>query len=170
MVKQVLHWRATNPEVANPLWNELQSLNEGFAAELTRLANVGINNVEDADKFAKLRDTILAIRERIRKMSELSKVPIEPPQQTALLDAICKVPDVIGGVVPGAGGYDAVVVLIKDKEEVLTDLKQLLSAWKVDEQADGSDGVKIGKVGMLAVREDASGVRPEDPSNYKEWV
>lgn len=40
-------------------------------------------------------------RRLMREMGELSSVPIEPPEQTRLLDACCSLPDVIGAGVPG---------------------------------------------------------------------
>ena len=40
--------------------------------------------------------------------------------------------------------------------------------WKVD--GDGEDGVPIGKVGILGVREDMVGVRREDVDIYREWI
>ena len=101
-------------------------------------------------------------------MSLASRVPIEPPQQTALLDACSNIDGVVGGVVPGAGGYDAVVLLLEDRQEVIDELRKVLDGWKVEGDAD--DGVKIGKLGILGVREDMVGVRQEDSSSYKEWI
>ncbi|ORX93228.1 ribosomal protein S5 domain 2-type protein [Clohesyomyces aquaticus] len=165
MVKQVLAWRKENMEEADEIWKALQRGNEELARELTRLAT------EDAgpgDKYAKLREIIKANRGLIRKMSVASKVPIEPPQQTALLDACSNIPGVIGGVVPGAGGYDAIVLLVEDKQSVHIELKKLTAGWKVDAASD--DGVKIGRVGILGIREDMVGVRVQDPADYKEWI
>lgn len=42
-----------------------------------------------------------AIREKMREMGNLSGVPIEPVEQTALLDACVSQAGVIGGGVPG---------------------------------------------------------------------
>lgn len=50
----------------------------------------------------------------MRKMGELAVVPIEPPEQTVLLDACVSIAGVIGGGVPGAGGYDAIWLLVCD--------------------------------------------------------
>ncbi|KAH6562229.1 hypothetical protein BASA50_004868 [Batrachochytrium salamandrivorans] len=52
------------------------------------------------------------IRECLRKMSEMSGAPIEPIEQTRLLDACMKVPGVLMGGVPGAGGYDAIYCIV----------------------------------------------------------
>lgn len=167
MVRTVLKWREENPELADRIWGELQSGNEAFAAELTRLATEdgGETGVE---RFARLREIFAANRALIREMSKASGVPIEPPQQTQLLDACSTVSGVVGGVVPGAGGYDAIVLLLEDKEEVIGELRKVVEGWKVDGESD--DGVTIGRVGILGVREDMVGVRREDVDIYREWI
>lgn len=172
MVKKVLKWREESKDEAERIWKRLQEGNEGFAAELTRLANEEekeeSKNGDGGDKYARLREIIKANRTLIRSMSVASRVPVEPPQQTALLDACSNIPGVIGGVVPGAGGYDAVVLLLEDKEDVIAELKKLISGWKDD--TSGADGVTIGKVGILGVREDMVGVKLEDPTAYEHWI
>ncbi|KXN90597.1 Phosphomevalonate kinase [Leucoagaricus sp. SymC.cos] len=50
----------------------------------------------------------------MRQMGVLAGVPIEPPEQTKLLDTCVALAGVIGGGVPGAGGYDAVWLLVCD--------------------------------------------------------
>lgn len=62
-------------------------------------------------------------------MSSLSDVPIEPPKQTRLLDACCALPGVVGGTVPGAGGYDALVLLVVDSPEVVAGVEGVWSNW-----------------------------------------
>jgi phosphomevalonate kinase len=169
MVKKVLKWREENREEADGIWNQLQEGNEAFARELTRLATAqeeGDGN--GGEKYARLREIIGKNRELIRGMSVASGVPIEPPQQTALLDACSDIPGVIGGVVPGAGGYDAIVLLIEDREDVSSQLRKLVTGWK--DETGGSDGVTIGKVGILGVREDMVGVKQEDPTAYRDWI
>ena len=52
-----------------------------------------------------------AIRTAMRTMGLLARAPLEPPSQTALLDASVAVAGVVGGGVPGAGGFDAVWLL-----------------------------------------------------------
>lgn len=167
MVKQVLKWREQNKAEADDIWSALQKGNEHFAAELTRLATEAPDH-GSADRYAKLRDIIASNRSLIRRMSLASQVPIEPPQQTALLDACSDIKGIVGGVVPGAGGYDAIVLLLEDKEEVLQELKRVIKDFRLEPGAE--DGVKIGKVGILGVREDMVGVRSEDPSLYAEWI
>ena len=158
MVRQVLAWRKSKPEEADAVWADLHAANESLAKELSALADnpaLGLN---------RLRQTFRQIRKGIRSMGEKSEVPIEPPPQTKLLDACEKVPGVIGGVVPGAGGYDAISLLIEDEESTVKDLEMLLNGWKFD--GEGGEG----KVGMLSVREEMEGVKAEDWQDYKEWL
>jgi phosphomevalonate kinase len=105
-------------------------------------------------------------RKLIRQMGVASRVPIEPPQQTELLDYCSTLEGVIGGVVPGAGGYDAIVLLVEDKEEVVQQIKQSLRSYKV---VDEGDGMKIGKVGVIGIREEMEGARTENLSLYAGW-
>jgi phosphomevalonate kinase len=72
----------------------------------------------------------------MREMGELSDVPIEPPEQTKLLNHCLAQAGVIAGGVPGAGGYDAIWLLVFDpefpkaaKEEDETPLKRVERVW-----------------------------------------
>ncbi|KAF2145584.1 uncharacterized protein K452DRAFT_243738 [Aplosporella prunicola CBS 121167] len=155
MVKKVLAWRQENAAQANELWGRLQKSNEALAAELVQL---GESKSRD---YGQLRARLDDIRRLIREMSELSGVPIEPAEQTELLDACSKVAGVIGGVVPGAGGYDAVALLIEERSGVVEEVQGLLRGWKKG---------GAGRVSMLGVREEMAGVRAEEASGYGPWV
>jgi phosphomevalonate kinase len=48
----------------------------------------------------------------MRDMGARTGVPIEPAEQTALLDACVALPGVLASGVPGAGGYDALWLLV----------------------------------------------------------
>lgn len=161
MVKKILAWRKESGEEAERVWEGLQTANENLSKELVRLTDAG------AKDYSGLRACIEEIRTRIRNMSEQSAVPIEPPAQTELLDACTKVSGVIGGVVPGAGGYDAVALLVEDREEVVAELKKLLKGWEVKTGAE--TGGHVGKVSMLTVKQEMEGVRHEDHKSYKNW-
>ena len=168
MVKQVLKWREDNATEAEGIWQRLQGGNEAFAAELTRLAEEGAEEPDGQGRYAKLAVIIQENRVAIRDMGERSGVPVEPPQQTKLLDYCTRLEGVVGGVVPGAGGYDAIVLLVEDREDILEGLKQKLSDYKADEVE--TEGPKIGRVGTVDVREEMVGVKREDPELYKEWT
>jgi phosphomevalonate kinase len=147
MVKQVLEWKKNDPEASEKLWGSLQSCNETLAEKLTS----GATLEEFENAFA-------AIREKIRDMGARSGVPIEPPEQTELLDAVTKgVEGVAGGVVPGAGGYDAIVLLVKDDEETLSEIEDFLTRWSKEKNSN---------VKLLGTRGELEGARKEDVSKY----
>lgn len=163
MVKKVLSWRQENPEEANTIWDELHEANQALAAEFKAAAE------GDNEKgYGKLSECFTRIRKLIRLMSEKSDVPIEPPAQTELLDACEKLPGVIGGVVPGAGGYDAISLLIEDNQETIAGLEKLLAGWKF--QGEGDFAESGGRVSMLGVREEMEGVKAEDAKVYLQWL
>ena len=162
MVKKVLAWRKEEPEEADLIWSDLHAANEDLARELKAMAESQGFGLE------RLRQCFTRIRKGIRLMSEKSGVPIEPQSQTELLDACEAVPGVVGGVVPGAGGYDAISLLIEDEEKTVVELEKLLAGWKFEGDVNGQESG--GRVSMLGVREEMEGVRLEDWRGYKEWL
>lgn len=162
MVKKVLQWRENNPDDANELWDAIQQRNDEIAEQLVALQKGGSGD------YGPLASVIERQRKLVRTMSEKSGVLIEPWAQTELLDAATDLEGVVGGVTPGAGGYDACALLIEDKPEVLKRLADFLSSWvfKVDEPGAQTTG----KVRLLSVREEMEGARAEDPSLYKAWI
>lgn len=165
MVKKVLSWRKTKPEESLLLWEALQKGNEDLAMEFSNLASKLTCQPED---YEGIRTVILTIRTLIREMSTKSGVPIEPEVQTKLIDACCHLPGVVGGVVPGAGGYDAVALLVEDKSAVNDGLHRFLEDYRVD--AHGGDGSSIGKVRLLGVKQEDRGLKAEDSIVYEGWL
>jgi phosphomevalonate kinase len=165
MVKNVLSWRKAKPEEALLLWETLQKGNEDLATELENLA---LKPAKSSGDYDNIREVILTIRSLIREMSLKSGVPIEPVVQTELINSCCQLPGVVGGIVPGAGGFDAVALLVENKEHVIDGLRQFLENYR----AEGSDGasVSIGKVRLLRVKQEDQGVRKENRMKYQEWL
>ncbi|KAF3938113.1 hypothetical protein ABW19_dt0207902 [Dactylella cylindrospora] len=158
MVKTVLEWRKKH-EKADDIWQGLDKANRELIASIVNLSEskgemtVATSELEDIKA-----KRIPTIRGMIRTMGELAGVPIEPPSQTALLDAASVVPEVIGGVVPGAGGYDAVCFLYVDDEDAGERLRKFLREYKLDN----------GYVRPLDAREESEGVRAEDIKGYED--
>ena len=147
MVKSVLAWRASEPEGSKALWDSLQASNE----VLGRMLAEG-RRQEDLEK------AFADVREKIREMGDRSGVPIEPVEQTKLLDALTKgVSGVVGGVVPGAGGYDAVALLVKDDKETLEELNSFLAKWSMEKK----DNVRL-----LGAKGELEGARQEPEEIY----
>lgn len=165
MVKKVLMWRQKKPEEAGLLWSALQLGTEDLCRELTRLARV---EGSEKTRYQNLRDIFSTIRSLIRDMSDKCGVPIEPPVQTELLDACSAIPSVVGGVVPGAGGYDAVVLLVENNQEVLADLQSLFDGWNARREQES--GVSVSKVSLLGVKQDVQGIKLEPAGTFGGWI
>ena len=137
MVKQLLGWRDKEPEEGrHVVAATFIARTKPSRAELKRLAESGGDDGDGDDKgadskYAGLGRCIADIRTLIRDMSRLSGVPVEPEEQTKLLDACTEVEGVIGGVVPGAGGFDAIALLVQDEhgEEAFAKLRRRLAEW-----------------------------------------
>lgn len=166
MVKKVLEWRRQNQKEADILWAALQTNNEKLRLEIKRLAQT--SDAETASDYSNVRTYIERARNHIRTMTRKSGVPVEPSVQTELLDTASKIDGVIGGVVPGAGGYDAIVLLIQDSATVLNKLNVLFENWESNVEDDF--GGKIGKVRVLDVRHGSEGVKNEMLDQYLGWV
>lgn len=166
MVSKVLEWRRQNQKEADILWSALQSNNEKLRLELKRLAQTP--ETEAPSDYSDVRTYIQRARNHIRTMTRKSGVPIEPMVQTELLDTVSRIDGVIGGVVPGAGGYDAIALLIQDHVTVLNKLNTLFENWESSVEDDF--GGKIGKVRLLDVRHGSEGVRNEILDQYVGWI
>ncbi|KAI3323332.1 Phosphomevalonate kinase [Xylariaceae sp. AK1471] len=149
MVKKVLQWRETNPTESKKLWDELQS------------RNVKLGTILSNGKLDEISPAVADIRELIRAMGTQSGVPIEPESQTDLLDALMEVEGVYNGVVPGAGGYDAVALLMNDDEATEKRVKDFVAKWSEK---------KGGQVRLLDVKGEMEGVRKENIQEYNGWV
>ena len=166
MVKGVLSWRKKNHEEAALLWRTLQKGNEDLVEELQRQS---VTNRDASTNYENIGTIILTIRSLIREMSMKADVPIEPKVQTDLLDACCRIPGVIGGMVPGAGGYDAIALLVDEKKDNLfNNLHKLLDQYTVGMEA--TEGAKIGKVRLLSVKQEIEGVKVMDSKSYEFWA
>ncbi|KAG6259831.1 hypothetical protein E4U49_005582 [Claviceps purpurea] len=149
MVKKVLSWRSHDSSTADALWMDLQHRNELLAVCLKE------------GRLMDLPDAIGQVRCLIRDMGTRSEVPIEPESQTELLDALSAVEGVYGGVVPGAGGFDALVLLMRDDEETCRRVEERLVRWS---------GEGASKVRLLGVRGEMEGVRCESLDIYDGWL
>ncbi|CEP10758.1 hypothetical protein [Parasitella parasitica] len=139
LVGKVLAWKKSKPEEADALWDELGTYNSLVEQHFRQLAayheqdaelyNDTLNQCSKlkynewhtvsgfvAEELVALANDANHVRSLLRKMSDLSNVPIEPKEQTHLLDECANVPGVAMAVVPGAGGYDAIVCIVLSEE------------------------------------------------------
>lgn len=166
MVKKVLEWRKENRKEADILWASLQNNNERLRQELKRLAQHPDSNIDS--EFTEVNTLIQRTRHHIRTMTRRTGVPIEPSVQTELLDSASEIDGVIGGVVPGAGGYDAIVLLIRDDPAVIDRLNERFANY--ESAVEDDFGGKIGQVRLLGVRHGSEGVKNEPLEQYAGWI
>ncbi|KAH8651035.1 ribosomal protein S5 domain 2-type protein [Xylariales sp. PMI_506] len=159
MVKKVLAWRQKEPEAAQKIWDELQERNVALGKILAQASSADAG----ADATASIAPAVDAIRELIRAMSKGSEVPIEPESQTALLDGLRTVDGVYNGVVPGAGGFDALALLMRDDAETEARVKKFLRRWTEEHPGAGT-------VRLLDVKGEMDGVRREGLEAYDGWL
>lgn len=133
LVGKVLKWREHKDscEIAKNLWTQIDESNQSLARQLDALSQSYVQNKDVYERtirqlaslparewesiskeFYDLHQTTQQIRNLMRSMGDLAGVEIEPEQQTHLLDQSVEQAGVVGGGVPGAGGYDAIWLLI----------------------------------------------------------
>jgi len=177
MVRKVLAWRKENPQAAKQQWDTIEELNKGLIKLLANAERLSqdspqgyaqaLRSINEPSAKGTNVETLLAIsgqlgkiRRHIREMGKAAGVAIEPPAQTMLLDSATSATEgVLGGVVPGAGGYDAVVFLTTE------DTVESLSSF-LEKYAFGGAGEGEGKVRALGAREEHEGVRKENVPDY----
>ncbi|KAH9920041.1 ribosomal protein S5 domain 2-type protein [Fomitopsis serialis] len=191
LVGKVLKWRKEDSGTANDLWNALDKVNHAFSKTLLTLSdlhaqdtktyakavkylstlqtvqwlvnpNISGGDQEIMEAFAQAHQYSEDVRAKMREMGTLSGVPIEPPEQTELLNACVSGAGVIGGGVPGAGGYDAIWLLVLDPE--ICPPEELPSA-RVERVWAGWKGLDVSP--LSASESVAKGVRLEDVAGVK---
>lgn len=149
MVKKVLEWRDRNPEEARRAYDGLQAC-------VDRLAEV-LREGRTKEIGAAMRP----VRNLMRELGRASGAPIEPDSQEAMLNALEEVEGVYGTVVPGAGGYDAAAVVMRDDTETERRVDAFLEGWSRDH------GIRVR---LMAVRGETEGVRTEDVEEFRSWL
>lgn len=138
LVSLVLKWKAENPQQSESLYHNLSNANLLLIDALTKLhrfyqenqqeymkginylKNQSISNLPESEcnnlgPFLLLIEAIKNIRIYLKQLTTLSTADIEPDSQTTLLDNCLTLKGCLGGVVPGAGGYDAISLLVIDE-------------------------------------------------------
>ncbi|KAH3686207.1 hypothetical protein WICPIJ_002818 [Wickerhamomyces pijperi] len=179
LVQKVLKWRAEDPE-SSEIYSDLNtnnmklvdSLSEitkaeqddhfSYAESLKQIGNLNTYEILKSTNasikpFQDLIKATLEIRKNLQIITQRSGAEIEPPQQTQLLDRCNEIKGVLSSVVPGAGGHDAISLLIEANA-----LENLVQAKKEDTIFD--------KVEWLDLTEQEYGIIIENVDSYKEFL
>lgn len=142
LVGSVSAWRKEKPEWAAQLYSVIAAANQSLADGLLGLHVAAASNPGEyaavhaalaalhsaqwdkyrdehpsyaADAFVDVRNSIRSVRAGMRELGVRAEAPVEPPEMTSLVSAsVDSAPGIIGGGVPGAGGYDAMYILWLD--------------------------------------------------------
>lgn len=179
LVSKVLKWKNENMKESSELYHDLNKSNLDFIEALSHLhdlykqnpeayietlsyfqkesvSSIGSARLDILSKlspFLALVESIKKIRFNLRKLTKCCGADIEPPLQTTLLDNCNNINGCLGGVVPGAGGYDAICLLIVENS--------------IHEFIKSSDGNKnFSNVAWLNLHEEDDGIIEEDVNEY----
>ena len=166
MAKTVLAWKNTFTDKPVPHWDDLVHINKKIATLLQNLGDTKVseeqveflintpqkdwNSCHIGRVLLELRTVTQASRRHLKAMGDAAGVPIEPQEQTDLLDATLDIPGVIAALVPGAGGYDAVACLYINRPKVQHDVAHFWCSWPqasvcplTVQSAKHADGVRL---------------------------
>ncbi|KAG0671554.1 phosphomevalonate kinase [Maudiozyma exigua] len=126
----------TNPTYYNDL---LEGLSKGK-----------IQNFKELQEF---QNAVSEIRKNFRLITEQSGADIEPAVQTELLDNCCKLKGVLTGVIPGAGGFDAIALVASQDTDIALETKDLKEFQNVT---------------WMKLRQANCGLSEEDSDHYRD--
>jgi len=113
-VKKVLEYankKKKNKLYDDELFTQLNELNEN-------IINIILNDFNKDKDYILLKENCIKYRSILRKISEESKVDIEPKILTPLLDDLINLNDIIYAICPGAGGYDSIIIMAKENTNI----------------------------------------------------
>ena len=169
LVSTVQKWYAENLPRSHEIYEEINRNNIVAVNTLIKLYHVSeekpeyynkmiddLNHDKNDDPDIKvLAESIERIRELFRTITKESGAAIEPLEQTQLLNACLELRGVIGGVVPGAGGRDAISLIMTEN----TDIKKI---------TEGNPSFK--NVTWMDVKQEQAGLREEKVEFYEDLV
>ena len=157
MANQVLTWKASSDdtscwtnllkynqrvaEISSDIVGTLEGTDKSSIAEMAQTfskckleggwkGSADENTDKVGNLLCDLRSTLLECRKNLKKMGDLAGVPVEPDEQTQLADATMELCGVVAALVPGAGGFDALVVIYVNTQEVRDSICGLWTNYK----------------------------------------
>ncbi|GMM33648.1 phosphomevalonate kinase [Saccharomycopsis crataegensis] len=157
---------------------------------LIKMSGSSSNFPDSLKPLLDIIESVSSIRGGLQSLTKKTGADIEPMEQTILLDNCFALPGVLGGVVPGAGGYDAICLLCSEKAipkilkltaakdaEELNHIKHELESSSIHRQQEFSnvdldcfDPSLFKSVTWLDLHEENTGLVKEDPLHYVELL
>ena len=162
MVRSVGAWQVENPAEAGVLWQKLQEATDEV------ISHWQCHPAHIEETCENLGRTLRLMRCLVRELSTTANVPIEPRSQTQLLDFCSQQPGIVGGVVPGAGGYDALAIVARDWEGVPENLAARFEELNTDASDEGY--LNRTTVRVLEVKNENGGLQVEPSDVFGSWI
>lgn len=179
LVSKVLQWKEDDPE-SHKVYTALNTSNMKFVESLDKINKLSDTNPDEYLKllnyvqnhntaeildsedeklqfFKEIIKATAIIRTNFQLITKRSGAEIEPEPQTKLLDECNKINGVISAVVPGAGGYDAISLLVEERS-----VDALIQTTK--------NNPLFSNVSWLNLHEEAEGLQEEKLENYIELL
>lgn len=179
LVSRVLKWKSENVLQSSELYERLNQANLDFIDALSSLHRFYVetpatykeflaylqstsvvaleSNLQQTDPklaaFVNLIEAIKNIRSNLRDLTTYSFAEIEPQSQTILLNNCNEIKGCLGGMVPGAGGYDAICLLVIEDS-----INEFVDSTKQDN--------KFENVAWLNLHEEDDGIVEEHVNDY----
>lgn len=173
LVSKVKAWYNSNPSRGREVYQYINSKNEEIMAAMSELNKLSqkdpgsykaiLNALDRNDKIevncaqelSRVRNAVKEIRLKFRLITQESGADIEPPVQTDLLEACSLLKGVVTGVIPGAGGYDAIALITTAHPNLQSQTKEL----------KGFEAVS-----WLDLHQEDVGIIQENPHHYENFI
>lgn len=116
------------------------------------LEGLSIGSIQKFKELQEFQDAVFEIRKNFRLITEQSGADIEPPVQTELLNNCCKLKGILAGVIPGAGGFDAISLVASQGTNIESETKNLK---------------EFNNVTWMKLRQADCGLSEENPDHYR---
>ena len=123
LVKQVTEYAKANMKediFDDDLFSQLTSINNELITTFTTLSALTAHS--------KLKSLCKQYRSVIQRITAATKIDIEPPVLTPLLDDLLSYATICYAICPGAGGYDSIAV-VGEGEAFISDMNECVSKY-----------------------------------------
>lgn len=108
--------------------------------------------VDNYPELVGIKDSVKTIRKNFRFITGQSGADIEPAVQTELLDNCLQLNGVLTGLIPGAGGFDAISLIASEETDIIAETK-------------GQESFK--NVTWMKLKQAEHGIMEENPVHYQ---
>ena len=171
LVTKVKAWYEINYPRSLEVYHKINEGNSKFIQGIERLTQFSKNSPSEYklllkaldegsslnkyDIITDIKEAIEQVRSNFRLITTECGAEVEPEVQTRLLDRSIALKGVVTGVVPGAGGYDAVTLVATETSNIPTQT---------------ANDEAFSAVSWLDLRQESTGIEEENPTHYVDFM